>query len=111
MIFAKKGVCLLFMMCKLAGSCFGRQSSCTQLKCLYKPIKILSKPGNRGWLLGIYMIFVLLERFLIVVVFNVFGIVEIGCITLEFSEALAGKMCPVEAGLKERSDVMCTWIF
>lgn len=67
MIFAKKGVCLLFMMCKLAGSCFGRQSSCTQLKCLYKPTKILSKPGNRGWLLGIYMIFVLLERFLIVV--------------------------------------------
>lgn len=97
------------MMCKLAGSCFGRQNSCTQLKCLYKLTKILSKPGKRGQLLGIYMVFFLLEGFLFF--FNVFGTVELKCITLEFSDALTGKMCPVEAGLKERSDVMYRWIF
>lgn len=72
MIFAKQGVCLLLIMCKLAGSCFGRQNSCTQLKCFYKLTKILSKPGKRGSLLGIYMVFVLLEGFLFFLMFLVY---------------------------------------
>lgn len=46
--FAKKGACLLLMICELAVSCFRRQNSCTQLKCLYKLTKILSEPGKRG---------------------------------------------------------------